>query len=110
MQDKQLALAAREAVLDKKAEEPVLLDIGRYSSVSRFFLITHGNSDRQVKAIADHVVEVMKTKKVKLWHCEGMEFGQWILLDFGFLIVHIFLKEMRDFYALERLWGDAKSI
>lgn len=110
MQPKAIAFLAREAALDKKAEEPILLDVGRYTAISHYFLITHGNSDRQVRAIADHIAEILEAKKVKLWHCEGRDFGQWILLDFGFLIVHVFLKEKRDFYALERLWGEAKPL
>jgi ribosome-associated protein len=107
---KKIALLAREAVLDKKAEEPIILDVGKLTSVARYFLVTHGNSDRQVRAVAQHVMEVLKEHKVALWHVEGMEEGRWVLLDFGSLIAHIFYRETRAFYGLERLWGEAKQL
>ena len=103
-------MLAKTASEDKKAEDPVILDIARLTSIAHYFLITHGNSTRQVVAIADHVIESLEKKKVKLFHKEGMDEGRWVLLDFGTVIVHIFHKEMREFYALERLWGDAREL
>ena len=110
MQPKRIAILAQTAADDKQAEEPVILDIAKLTSIAHYFVIAHGNSDRHVKAIANHIMEVMKEKKVPLWHVEGMEHGSWVLLDFGSVIVHIFYRETREFYGLERLWGEAKRI
>ena len=107
MQPKRIALLAREAADAKKAEDPVVLDIAKLTSVAHYFLIAHGNSDRHVKAIAHNIMETLKQEKVPLWHAEGMESGRWVLLDYGSVITHIFYRETRDFYALERLWGEA---
>ena len=110
MQPKKIALLAREAAHDKKAEEVAVLDIGKLTDIAHYFVVTHGNSDRHVRAIADHIIDALDLKKIKLWHKEGMETGQWVLLDFGRVIVHIFYKEVRGFYSLERLWGDAPRL
>ena len=105
-----MALLAREAADAKKAESPVVLDISRLTSVAHYFVVTHGNSDRHVRAIADHIMETFAAKKIKPLHAEGMESGLWVLLDYGALIVHIFYRETRDFYGLERLWGEAPRL
>ena len=110
MQPKKIALLAREFSLDKKAESPVILDLGKMTSVAHYFVITHGNSDRHVRAIAHNIVDSFKAQKIKVWHMEGMDTGQWVLLDFGDVIVHIFYGPVREFYNLERLWGDAHLI
>ena len=107
MQPKKIALLARELGLDKKAESPVILNLGKLTSVAHYFVVLHGNSDRHVRAIAQHIVDSLKAQKVKLWHLEGMDTAQWVLLDFGDVIVHIFYAPVREFYNLERLWGDA---
>ncbi len=110
MHAKKIALLAREAAEDKQAEETALMDVSKLTSLSHYFLVMHGNSDRHVRAIAQNIMDVMDTHKVKCWHREGMESGQWVLLDYGPLIVHIFYKEIREFYNLERLWGDAPRL
>lgn len=110
MQPKRIALLAREAALDKKAEDPLLLNIAKFTSIAHYFVITHGNSSRHVRAIADHILETLKKAKAPAWHIEGLEDGQWILLDFGTVIVHVFYHETRQFYALERLWGEAPRL
>ena len=110
MQPKRIALLARDAADEKKAEDPVLLDIAKLSGVAHYFLVTHGNSDRHVKAIAQNVMDTLKTHKAHLLHVEGMRDGRWILLDYGAVIVHIFYHETREFYGLERLWGEAPRI
>lgn len=110
MQPKKIALLAREAALDKKAEDPVVLDISKLTDIAHYFVVTHGNSDRQVRAIAQNIIDVMDEKDVTLWHREGMDSGQWVLLDFGTVIVHIFYREIREFYNLERLWGEAPRL
>ena len=110
MQPKRIALLAREAAEDKKAENPVAIDIARLTSLAHYFVITHGHSERHVRAIAQGIMEAMESKNIRLWHLEGLESGQWILLDYGSVIVHVFYKEVRAFYNLERLWGHAPRL
>lgn len=107
MQPKRIALLAREAADAKKAENPVILDIAKLTSVAHYFVITHGNSDRHVRAIAENIMDTLKVRKIPLWHAEGVEDGRWVLLDYGSVIIHVFYRDTRDFYALERLWGEA---
>ena len=107
MRPKAVALLAKEAARDKKAENPVILDLEKISDVARYFVLVHGNSDRHVKAIAEHVIATLEAKKVKLFHQEGLTDGLWILLDFGSVMVHVFYRDTREYYGLERLWGDA---
>lgn len=80
------------------------------SNITDFFIICHGNSTRQVKAITDHIVERLKESGQKVWHIEGYLYALWVLLDYGNVVVHIFTPEERDFYNLEKLWGDAPII
>ncbi|HET9229462.1 MAG TPA: ribosome silencing factor, partial [Thermoanaerobaculia bacterium] len=75
-----------------------------------FFLICTGTSERQVQAIADAVQEKMREEQVRPLHVEGYNRGQWVLLDYGDFVVHIFQEEPRRFYSLERLWGDAPDV
>lgn len=104
---KQLALLIKEACEDKKAEDIVILDIRKMSSISDYFVIASGNSDRHVRAIADNVLDVLEANKVKCYHKEGLQESKWILLDFSDVMVHVFYPETRNFYNLERLWGEA---
>lgn len=110
MQPKKIAELIRALAEDKKAEEIVVLDISKLTSIAHYFLIAHGNSDRHVKALAGHIMDEMKKLKMPAYHVEGMLEGKWVLLDFGPVIAHIFYKETREFYGLERLWGEAKKI
>lgn len=110
MQPKKLAQLAREASLDKKAENPIILDLQKFNTVARYFVIVHGNSYPHVKAIAENIWNQVELKGAKAYHVEGMNEGLWVLLDFGSVIVHIFYKATREFYGLERLWGDAPTI
>ena len=110
MQPKKIAQLARDLALDKKAESPVILDLAKLTNVAHYFVVLHGNSDRHVRAIAHHIVDSLKDKKVKLWHMEGLDTAQWVLLDFSDVIVHIFYAPVREFYNLERLWGDAERV
>ncbi len=110
MLPKKIALLVKEAALDKKAEEPVILDLGKLTSVARYFAVMHGNSDRHVRAVAENIMDVLESKGIKVWHKEGLDHGQWVLLDYGAVIVHVFHRDMRDFYGLERLWGEAARL
>lgn len=98
-----------EGILEKKGKEVVNIDLRRleYAACDNF-IICHGDSGTQVKALAESVEDKLEEKlKIRVIHREGLENASWILLDYGSLVVHIFLKEARDYYKLEDLWGDA---
>jgi len=101
---------AFEAAQAKVAEDPLALDVRDVVSFADTFLILTGRSDRHVQAIADAVVEALGASGEKPLGVEGTEEGRWALLDFGDLIVHVFQREVREAYALERLWSDAAEI
>ena len=106
---KELKLAIAAAA-DRKAEDVTLLDLRKASAFTDFFLICTGTNIRQVQAIADAVQSAAREAGAKPSLVEGYERGQWILLDYFDFIVHVFTAGTRDFYGLERLWGDAKQI
>lgn len=101
------AVAAAE---DRKAVNLRVLHLEKVSDFTDFFLICSGTSERQVQAIADAVEERMRQGQVRPLHVEGFNRGQWVLLDYGDFVVHIFQEEPRRFYSLERLWGDAPDV
>jgi ribosome-associated protein len=101
---------AVKAALDKKATDVVVLDLRNTPAFTDFFVLCSGNSTRQVKAIADAVEEALKAAKIRPAHTEGYDKGEWILMDYFSFIVHVFSPQMRLFYSLERLWGDAERI
>jgi ribosome-associated protein len=95
---------------EKKASDIVVMDLREVkNSVSDFFVICSGNSDTQVDAISTSIEEeVIKFNKERPWKSEGRNNNQWILIDYVSVVAHVFLKDKREFYALEELWGDAK--
>jgi ribosome-associated protein len=95
-------------VLSKKAEEVVLFDLRKITSMADFFVICTGMSNVQVKAIAEAVIDGCKKKNIKIYHVEGMNAATWVLIDLVDIVVHVFQPEVRKYYQLERLWGDAK--
>ncbi|MBS3943207.1 MAG: ribosome silencing factor [Dethiobacter sp.] len=99
-------LAARLAA-DKKAIDPVLLEVGKVSVVADYFLIATGNSAAQVHTICDHLLDNMKEAGFSLLRIEGYREGWWVVLDYSALIIHLFQPEAREFYDLERLWSKA---
>lgn len=99
--------AAVAALLDKKAEKLVVLRIGGLTTVSDYFVLASGTSDRQTQALADAVETALKTEGRRPLSVEGYRTASWILLDYGDAVFHIFHDEARRFYGLERLWGDA---
>ena len=103
-----LAKKVVEYSLTKKAQDVCLMDLRKVSGVTDFFVVCHGESDVQVKAIADAVVEGLEEEGVRVWHREGYGYLNWVLLDYVDVVVHIFQKDVRQFYGLERLWGDAE--
>ena len=103
-------MAAVQGALDKKAEKLELLDLRDGLAFTDFFIICTGNNVRQVQAIADGIQEALRENGVRPALIEGYNRAEWILLDYFDFIVHIFMPQTRDFYALEKLWGDAKKI
>ncbi len=101
---------AVRAALDKKASDVVILDLRNTPAFTDFFILCSGQSQRQVKAIADAVEEALRAAKVRPAHVEGYERGEWVLMDYFTFIVHVFTPQTRAFYSLERLWGDAERI
>ncbi|ERM84444.1 iojap family protein [Rhodonellum psychrophilum GCM71 = DSM 17998] len=95
---------------ERKASDIVVMDLrGLKNSFTDFFVICSGNSDTQIEAISESVeAEVQKTNKEKPWRSEGKNNKEWILMDYVNVVVHIFLKDKRQFYGLEELWGDAE--
>ena len=98
------------AAFDKKATNVVVLDLRHTSAFTDFFVLCSGQNTRQVKAIADNVEDTLREAGVRPAHVEGYNRAEWILMDFFSLIVHVFAPHTRDFYSLERLWGDAERI
>ena len=96
-------------MLEKKANDITVLDLRKLkTSMADYFIVCHGNSDKQVSAIADSVEE--QTKKLageRAWHVEGSELNEWVLLDYFDIVVHVFMDEKRGFYGIEDLWSDA---
>jgi ribosome-associated protein len=103
-------LVAAEAALDKKALEPVLLDVRGATSYTDFILVVSGRSDRQVQAITDGIVARMAAEGVRPLGVEGDREGQWVLIDLGDVVVHVFFHQLREFYDLEGLWSDAPRL
>jgi ribosome-associated protein len=99
---------AVRAALDKKATEVVVLDLRKTPAFTDFFVLCSGLNQRQVKAIADAVEEALRASKIRAAHIEGYDRAEWILMDFFNFIVHVFTPQTREFYSLERLWGDAE--
>ena len=102
--------AAYNAVSDKMGDDIVVLDIRDVSIISEYFIIASANNSNQLKAMADHIQEKLFELGIKMRHVEGVQSARWILLDFGHIIAHLFCKEEREYYRLEKLWGDAKPI
>ncbi|MEW5745099.1 MAG: ribosome silencing factor [Nitrospirota bacterium] len=102
-------LAAR-AALDKKAKDPVILELKGLTVIADYFIICSGESTTQVKAIADHVQEVLRKEGEKPLGVEGTDYAHWVLLDYGDVIVHVFEAETRAYYELEKFWLDAPRI
>jgi len=101
---------AVEAALGRKAEDLAVLDLRELSSFTDFFIITHGNSSRQNAAIAEAVEAALKAGGHRPLSVEGLESAEWVLLDYGWFIVHVFSRAARDRYGLENLWGDAPRL
>jgi len=99
-----------QAALGRKATDLVLLDIRELTSFADVFIICSGRSNRQVSAIADHIKTDLKEKGIKPIGVEGMAEGQWVLMDYGHILIHVFLEPVRKFYDLEGFWSNARTI
>lgn len=109
MQPKTLARKIAQFALSKKASHVVIMDLRRLTDMADYFVICSGDSDTQVKAIADAVEENTASIGTNVWRREGLTQRQWVLLDYVDVVMHIFHKEVRKVYNLEKLWGDAKT-
>lgn len=105
-----LVHAAAEAAVSKKALDPVALDLRELQGVADYFLIVSASNEVQVKAIAEAVEERLATLGVRPWHVEGLESRRWVLMDYVEIVVHVFHERTREYYLLERLWGDARKV
>ena len=107
---KDKALECARAAIDKKAENLKVLDLTDLSGFTDYFMICSGMSDRQVQAIADSVESTMANQGHDLVSIEGYGEGRWVLMDFGDVVVHVFLDALREYYDLENLWADAPRV
>ena len=101
---------AAHAALAKKATEVVILDLRRAAAFTDFFLIVSGGNQKQIQAIVEAVQETLRQEGLRPNHVEGYPRQEWILLDYGSFVVHVFTTRMRTFYDLERLWGGATRV
>lgn len=98
-----------EALLSKKANDVTVLDVSELTTLAECFIVCHGNSDVQIKALADAVEEDVREKLgEKAWKKEGLSGRSWIILDYVNIVVHVMSEEKRNFYGIERMWNDAK--
>ena len=102
-----LALTLGRILLEHKAEGMVLLDVRGLASYTDFMLILSGRSTRQLMALAEHLLRQTRELKIKPFSQEGRTQGRWVLLDYGSVVVHLFLDEVREYYDLESLWSEA---
>lgn len=109
-QAKEMARIAYQALSDKKGEDIKIIDISGISVMADYFLIANGNSNSQVRALVDNVDEELHKAGYTVKQREGYGSGNWVLMDFGDIIVHIFDKENRLFYDLERIWRDGTLV
>jgi ribosome-associated protein len=105
-----LATAAARAAAARKAEDVVVYDLHVVSSFCDAFVVCHGTNRRQVSAIAQGVIDELRTHNVRPIGVEGLDAGRWVLIDFGDIVVHVFDEPMRGFYDLDGLWGDAPRL
>ena len=99
--------SAAEAALERNARFPTILDLRGLSDVTDFFVIATGDSDTHARAISENILDRTRADGFRPVGVEGLNAGRWVLMDYVGLIVHVFLGEVREFYQLERLWGDA---
>jgi len=99
-----------DALTDRKAVEPLILDLRGLCSATDYFVIASGTSDAHVRGMAEHVMTALEPHGASPHHVEGLSQGRWVLLDYVDFVVHLFHPQLREFYQLERLWGDAPVV
>ena len=97
-----------DLMLGKKALDVIIIDVQKITTLTDFFVICTSESEPQTRAITDHINEQMKKEGLKAWHIEGYENLDWVLMDYVNIVVHVFSRESRDYYDLERLWADGQ--
>ena len=97
-----------ECIKNKKGYDIVVLDVKKVSSLTEYFIVCSSDSDPQTRSMKNHIKKELSKKKIKPFQIEGLDYCDWVLMDYFDVVIHIFKKEMRDFYNIERLWGDAK--
>jgi ribosome-associated protein len=107
---KQIVQIAVSAAEDKKANDIVVLDIRNLSVIADYFMICHGNSATQIQAIVTDIKKKIEESGFRVKGIEGVDEARWVLIDIGDLVVHVFHRDEREYYNLERLWGDAKVV
>ena len=112
-----MALASQElpeqaalSMLAKNAADVMIIDLRGLSSITEYFVIGTASSEPQIKAVVEQVTEDLKERQTTPWHTEGKQSWRWVLVDYVDVVIHIFRAEVRSFYGLERLWGDAPRI
>ena len=105
-----LVQCAAQACLDHKAEKVVILDLEGVSDMTDYFIIASGTSDTHVRALGERVMEALRAEGAHAHHIEGLPQGRWVLLDYVDFVVHLFHPALREYYQLERLWGDARVV
>lgn len=110
MDSKLFAEKIADLIFNKKGYDVRIIDLRSLATFSDFFVICSADSDTQVKAIADEVDKSLRDEGIKCWHKEGYMALSWVLLDYVDVVVHVFKKDAREFYNIEKLWGDAPSI
>ena len=109
MQDQETVLRLAQLLYDRKAQDIAALNVSRLTVLCDFMIITSGRSDHQVAALADVVDEMMAREGIALRRSEGRREGRWVILDYGHIIVHLFHRDERAFYGLDRLWNDGTN-
>lgn len=109
MTSKELTHRISEVIFTKKGFNVLTVDLSKLVSFTDYFVICSADSDTQVKAISDQLDKVLSDEGVKCWHKEGLKALSWVLMDYVDVVVHIFKKDAREFYNLEKLWGDAPT-
>lgn len=101
---------AGELLVARKAQDPVVLDLRGISAATDFFLVASGESDTHVRAISEHVLDTLEQEGVRAAGVEGLSWARWVLIDYIDFVVHVFHPTLREYYQLERLWGDAPTL
>lgn len=110
-EDKKFIRKALALLEDGKAVDPVVMDLRKLTTMTDYFVIAHGTNSRQVQALARSLEEgLAESLSLRPHHIEGLSGGQWILMDYGFFIIHLLLEDKRGYYSLERIWMDAPRV